>query len=213
MIKRSLQAVTIFLFMISLAIFITVNSVWLFRISIPIFGLTDLTGLYVPQMMHEYLKMIGYLQLPWQSALHFDFFASSAQGLQHFKDVRSLVMVNNAVMIISGIASGLILGQLVQTKRLYNLLNPLRLLIAMLVAVAGIMAVNFDQAFVWFHQLFFRNNYWLFDPNQDEVINMLPDGFFALCFLFFGVLVAAEILGLWLMIRHQLNEMKTEKKD
>lgn len=213
MIKRSLQSITIFLFIISLAIFLTINSVWLFKIAIPLFHLMDQTGLTPAQMMHEYLKMISYLQLPWQTTLHFDFFASSVQGLQHFKDVRTLVMVNNTVMIISGITSGLVLKQLVQTKRLYNLLNPLRVLVTILIVVAGVMVVNFDQAFIWFHQLFFRNNYWLFDPNRDEVINMLPDGFFALCFLLFGSLVVVGILVLWIMIRHQLNEMKTAKKD
>ena len=210
MLKRAFQALIVFLFIISLAIFITINSVWLFRLSIPLFHLTDQTGLTTSQMMHEYLKMISYLQLPWQTSLHFDFFASSSQGLQHFKDVRSLVMVNNLVMLISGVASWVVLNKLVQHKQLYNLLNPLRILVTIIIGIAGIMLVNFDQAFIWFHQIFFRNDYWLFDPNRDEVINMLPDGFFALCFLLFGVLVSIGILVLWLMIRYQI---KAAKKD
>ncbi|KRM93731.1 TIGR01906 family protein [Lentilactobacillus senioris DSM 24302 = JCM 17472] len=210
MLKRAFQALIVFLFIISLAIFVTINSVWLFRLSIPLFHLTDQTGLTTSQMMHEYLKMISYLQLPWQTSLHFDFFASSSQGLQHFKDVRSLVMVNNLVMLISGVASWLVLNKLVQNKQLYNLLNPLRILVTIIIGIAGIMLVNFDQAFIWFHQLFFRNDYWLFDPNRDEVINMLPDGFFALCFLLFGALVSIGILVLLLMIRYQI---KAAKKD
>lgn len=213
MVKRGLQAAIVFLFIISMAIFITINSVWLFRISITLFHLESLTGFSKSQIMHEYLKMISYLQLPWQTTLQFDLFNSSLQGLKHFKDVRSLVLFNNVMVVVSGLISWKVLRQLIKEKRLYELLNPIRIFVVILIGAAGIMLVNFDQAFIWFHQIFFRNNYWLFDPNQDEVINILPDGFFALCFLLFGILVIIGILMLWFLIRHQLNEMKLTKKE
>ena len=212
MMKRIGQATIIFLFLISLAVFLTVNAVWLFRLSIPLFNLEGMTGLNTGEMMHDYLKIIGYLQLPWAQPLHFDYFASSPQGLEHFREVRRLVLFNNLVMVLTGIAGFRIFRYLKQAKLLYNLLNPIRVFVVVLIGLAGIMLVNFDQAFIWFHEVFFRNNYWLFDPNKDEVINMLPDGFFALCFLMFGILLAAGIVGLWLAAKHQIKEMRVTKK-
>ena len=48
-----------------------------------------------------------------------------------------------------------------------------------LVAALGIaIAVNFDRCFVIFHELFFDNDLWMFDPATDYMIRMLPEGFF-----------------------------------
>jgi len=38
--------------------------------------------------------------------------------------------------------------------------------------------VDFNKAFVAFHEIAFSNDYWLFDPRIDPVINILPEWFF-----------------------------------
>lgn len=52
-------------------------------------------------------------------------------------------------------------------------------------AMGGILIVlglgvwmNFSRAFVVFHKIFFSNNLWMFDPETDYMIRMLPEGFF-----------------------------------
>lgn len=48
-----------------------------------------------------------------------------------------------------------------------------------LLAAFGIaIAMNFDRCFVIFHELFFDNDLWMFDPATDYMIRMLPEGFF-----------------------------------
>lgn len=42
-----------------------------------------------------------------------------------------------------------------------------------------IFTFYFDQIFLLFHQLFFRNDYWLLDPNTEMLINFFPPEFFA----------------------------------
>ena len=39
-------------------------------------------------------------------------------------------------------------------------------------------SINFDASFNLFHKIFFSNNYWLFDPDLDPIINILPETFF-----------------------------------
>ena len=57
--------------------------------------------------------------------------------------------------------------------------------------VAVLAALDFDRAFVVFHALFFpgKDN-WLFDPREDQIINILPQEFFRNCaILILGILV------------------------
>ena len=58
--------------------------------------------------------------------------------------------------------------------------------------VGALAALDFDRAFVAFHALFFpgKDN-WLFDPAQDQIINILPQEFFRSCaILILGLLTA-----------------------
>lgn len=52
-----------------------------------------------------------------------------------------------------------------------------------LAAAACILALfmirNFNQCFVIFHEIFFDNDLWMFDPETDYMIRMLPEGLFA----------------------------------
>ena len=40
------------------------------------------------------------------------------------------------------------------------------------------IAINFEKSFVLFHKLLFSNDYWVFDPEKDPIILMLPEEFF-----------------------------------
>ncbi|MCD8023736.1 MAG: TIGR01906 family membrane protein [Lachnospiraceae bacterium] len=67
-------------------------------------------------------------------------------------------------------------------RRRYGSLKLLSILTFLIPVVLGVCAaVNWDVFFVRFHELFFNNDYWLFDPATDPVILILPDEFFAHC--------------------------------
>lgn len=53
---------------------------------------------------------------------------------------------------------------------------------AVFLVVGALAATDFDRAFVVFHAIFFpgKDN-WLFDPAQDQIINILPQAFFRNC--------------------------------
>ena len=40
------------------------------------------------------------------------------------------------------------------------------------------VVLNFDRAFIQFHEIFFDNDLWLLDPRESLLINILPEGFF-----------------------------------
>ena len=46
------------------------------------------------------------------------------------------------------------------------------------VVLGGLFASDFDKYFRIFHEIFFDNDQWMFDPVTDYMIRMLPEGFF-----------------------------------
>lgn len=112
-----------------------------------------------------------------------DFF--NEQDRLHMADVRNLflgglklrnyaVILSVILLLILGIKKAE-LGRLLSTGYLQALLFYL-----VLVAVLGIaMMIDFTKCFTLFHQLFFTNDLWMFDPATDYMIRMLPEGFFS----------------------------------
>ena len=45
--------------------------------------------------------------------------------------------------------------------------------------IAGLFASDFNKYFVIFHHIFFDNDLWILYPAKDDMINMLPEGFFS----------------------------------
>ena len=72
-----------------------------------------------------------------------------------------------------------------------------------------IMGISFQQFFVLFHKILFRNNDWIFDPTKDPIIDALPDDFFLACFVLFFVLFIISMLALIVVGKKSL---KGEKK-
>lgn len=101
----------------------------------------------------------------------------SREGKIHFEEVRNIF---HSLYYIIGI--GLLAFIVVMYEafkgRTKPLKNVLKMLIILPVIVAIPMIVAFDKVFVLFHKIMFRNDYWIFDPVLDPVINILPEEFF-----------------------------------
>ncbi|MDR1800988.1 MAG: TIGR01906 family membrane protein [Lachnospiraceae bacterium] len=76
---------------------------------------------------------------------------------------------------------------------------------AIVAFIGAAFAIDFSRAFEIFHGLAFDNNLWLFDPNTDFMIRMLPEGLFmdaafraGACFLIISgsILIALVVLKL-----------------
>ncbi|GAK48002.1 putative membrane protein [Secundilactobacillus oryzae JCM 18671] len=194
--------VLVILCMLSLAIFLTVNSSWLFRLMVGDSEIVKTLGLSTHQLMKNYGQLLSFLQLPWVS-LDMTNFPTSFSGMHHFEDVKKLILFNNTVLILTIMPTGLYLRKLYREFRLWLLDLPLNITAMVLLVASAMMAVNFNQFFIGFHELFFRNQDWLFDPQTDPIILVLPENFFYACFALAFVLFELQILAIWLMIKRQ----------
>ena len=81
-------------------------------------------------------------------------------------------------------------------KKEYRYLKMTAMVSCGLPMILGILVALFwDKVFVIFHELFFNNDYWIFDYRTDPIILLLPDEFFMHCALliFGGVLFGAAV--------------------
>ena len=123
----------------------------------------------------------------------------SESGKSHFTDVRVLFRLDLAVLYCCVVLLGALAVLFRRGRR-----RPARLLSrgpafwagaglgAVFLTVGALAALDFDRAFVVFHALFFpgKSN-WLFDPREDQIINILPQVFFRNCaILILAILVA-----------------------
>lgn len=174
------------LWIIALSVTLTVIlSIPLFALEISWYHLTELAQMSAATLWHNFLVLMNYLLNPFMGQLNMPNFPSSASGLKHFAEVKTLFMLALSLSII------LIPAFVIFLKEHLALLfhNGLRLVMGLPIVV-GLFAilVGFDQFFVYFHEILFRDNTWLFDPNTDPIINVLPEQFFMHTFLIFLVI-------------------------
>lgn len=82
----------------------------------------------------------------------------------------------------------------------------------LVIAFLGIaFSIDFTRCFTVFHQMFFSNDLWLFDPAVDYMIRMLPEGFFSDMVLRIGMTFLSTLLILWILFRMWRNIVKKKE--
>lgn len=186
--------ISLILLIVSAAIALTIWCIPLYQITVEQQNLPERLGLSYDHLMDNYYVLLRYLHFPWIQELNFPDFSSSESGLFHFYEVKRLFYLNYAVLFITLVGSFFYLKFLKQTKRIWILIKPFFIVCLIPPILLMLLAVSFDQMFVLFHQLFFNNDAWLFDPATDPIINALPQDFFMYCFIFFFILIESSFI-------------------
>ncbi len=148
------------------------------------------------RIKENYDVLIHYLTDPKIESLELPSFTMSDQGEIHFVDVKNIFMLIRRGMYILGLYSliGIIFNLI---NKQYTFLKYSAIgTITLPLGILGLAMINFDQAFVVFHNIAFSNDYWIFDPVLDPIITILPQEFFMHSFLLIIslVLIMALIL-------------------
>lgn len=177
-----LAALIGFLFIFSLSVVLTLNLRQIYYFDVRYQQLESATGLPEKTIRENYDTLIDYNLLTKRvSKLEFSDFPMSEQGRTHFAEVKRIFVAIQIMCVISGILLIVCFFRKFR-RRDYGWLKLTSILTLAIPVVLGIlMALNWNVFFVKFHQIFFRNNYWIFDPATDPVIDILPDAFFMHC--------------------------------
>lgn len=168
-------------------------------ISVPVYylysQLLDLgasVGLTHQQLQESYQTIVQYLFHPFSEILSIPYFSSSAQGIQHFQDVKLLIQLNAVVSVIACILMPWLIGQLKQSRDYFFVQTGFYFLYGMPLLLLFMIFINFERLFILFHEIVFTNDYWLFDPIYDPIITVLPESLFMLLFIL--VILIYELL-------------------
>ncbi len=101
----------------------------------------------------------------------------------HMEDVRQLFKKATFLFYGSSISwISIIMINLKDRDNLINLINTYKkgYLLILTIYILGLfyLVKNFNTYFIKFHLIFFNNDLWLLNPNEDMLINMYPSQFF-----------------------------------
>lgn len=179
--------------LLSLAILTTIYLAWLFYpLEIKWLQLEAGVGLSHQTIQRNFQVLMDYLTNPFNWHLDMPHFPSSADGLYHFESVKKLFHLVQGLVLV-GLPLTWYLTQRAIKKDTFNVLATFSKGFAFMATVPiliGLFAyfIGFSQFFTLFHHLLFPgDSTWLFHPDQDPVILILPELFFLHCFVLFFV--------------------------
>ncbi|EGT3765272.1 TIGR01906 family membrane protein, partial [Clostridioides difficile] len=156
----------------------TVGFKQLYYFDIDYLNISELSGLSEDDIKLNYDYLIDYNLNKNVSEFKLPTLKSSPQGKIHFEEVRNIFQNINklAKLLLVVFLVGIILS--VKNKNIKILKTTSITLIIMPLLLTVPILLNFEKSFIIFHKLLFRNDYWIFNPNLDPVINILPEEFF-----------------------------------
>ncbi|MEF9990977.1 MAG: TIGR01906 family membrane protein [Romboutsia sp.] len=166
------------IFLITGIINFTVAFKQLYYYDISKLDIPKLCGLSEREIKLNYDYLIDYNLSKDKSEFEMPTIESSPQGKIHFEEVRDIFQNLNKIFYVSFIIStiGIIIN--IKNKNINSLKETSIALISIPAILSLPIIINFEDSFIIFHKLMFSNDYWIFDPSIDPVINMLPEQFF-----------------------------------
>lgn len=182
-------AIMLMIFIISFAVVFTVFFKPLYYFDINYLSIDQISGLDAETIKENYRILINYQSIFYQGTLNLPDFVMSDSGRIHFEEVKRIFEAIQVMMVISGLISIPMTIKKIKEKE-YRFLRLTGLITVIVPTVLGFLAaLDFERAFVLFHQIVFRNDYWIFDYRTDPVITILPETFFMHCFMLIVVIV------------------------
>lgn len=192
------------------SVIVTLNiSPILYSLFIKLNKIPNYNNLSKEEILNDYNNIIHYLNSPQEEVLKFKNFKISPIGEFHFLEVKeifsSIYLICLACLIL-----GIILFILLKKFKLKISLKAFNIffyevLFIFLSLILGFY-LNFSKVFTLFHKIFFNNDYWIFDPKKDPIINVLPESYFL--FLAVFILFLVMILSITSKIFYTLKKHK-----
>lgn len=201
-------ALILMLFIFSFATVFTLNFRPLYYFDIGYLDIPVLSGLPEAEIRQNYDALIQYNSIFWRRSLEFPTLPMSTTGRIHFEEVKNIfdgVQLLMAVTLLVGTAGAM--AKLRRKKIAFLKLSAI-LTLALPTLLGVLIAFSWQMFFVLFHSLFFNNDYWIFYPEADPVITILPDTYFLHCAL---LILAIVVLcsGLLYLAYRLLKKRKT----
>lgn len=203
-------SISLSLFIISSAVKLTLLFKPLYYFDIQYLNIVENTGYSKEDIIKNYNYVINYLLNPLSKEFKLPSIEYSKYGQIHFKDVKRIFTSIDILLIVTGLFNIISFILNFKNKNINFLKQTYSILIFLPIILLSVFAVDFDSSFTIFHKIFFRNDYWKFDPELDPIINILPQEFFLHSALLIVSLIFLSILIL--RIAYKKLKIKLELK-
>lgn len=196
-----LTAFVIFLFIISLSVVFTLNFKPLYYFDVNFLNISQSSGYSEEIIIENYDILIDYNSIFNSNELEFNGLAMSVEGKIHFEEVKEIFVGLQVLLIVCAVLS--IFAVVFKVlKKDFVFLKLASFFTVIIPCVLGFfIALNWEKCFITFHEIAFDNDYWIFDPYKDEVINILPDEFFMHCAIMIVSIALIFAVGMFLCWR------------
>lgn len=162
---------------------------------------------FIYKYQKEYNTITNYLKNPNIKELKLNFFSMSANGKYHFSEVKNIFNIIFVIFFLTFNLSIYLINWCSINKLIRYLKVTALMLISTIIIFIILFSFSFDFAFNTMHKIIFNNNYWLFDPNKDPIINILPETYFLHCTEF--ILCFMLICSIILICIYQVKKYRT----
>lgn len=137
--------------------------------------------------------------------------------IAHMEDVQTLFLRAMSLRRACILGAALLIALLFILKARVSRVLPRALCLgtglffALSALLAAIISTDFTKYFVIFHHIFFSNDLWILDPRTDNLINIVPEGFFMDTAARIGGLFAGSVLLLFILCLAAV--LRSGKKD
>ncbi len=211
--RSVLCAATVFCLILTVSIGLPIYIRPFYYAHIDAYDLEARSGFSEAEIREAYDEVLDYLTIPGRE-FGTGVMKHSGEGKAHFADCKVLFDLNASILT----GSALVCLALFWMRKKWG---PYRLgkrssafwaaalALAAPMIIGGLAALDFDRAFVVFHQIFFpgKTN-WIFDYRTDEIIRVLPQDFFMHCAILIGAGLVTISLGIivWEFTRKKTKE-------
>ena len=205
-IKDTLFIANNVLFLITTAIVCTlIIAPWIHQIDVQKYGLDVYSGLTQAQLKEECARLVGYLWLWHRQPLELMYFPMSETGVIHFAEVKVFVDYIQILWVFTTTIFTFETYRRLKNKEVLFLKQTAIATVMILVTLMLFGIVAFDKLFVLFHEIVFRNDYWMFSSVTDPVIKILPEEFFMHGFFAIVGFVFLFAFILWVYFRKLIS--------
>lgn len=169
------------LFFISFATILTINFRTLYYFDINYLDIVENCGYSKSVVLSNYNALIDWCSPFKTGPLILPSFPQSNDAIIHFNEVKQIF---NQLYVFTGCLGVTFIALIIWKRNAkdYNYLLTSSIMTLVIPTLVGLFAaINFSNLFSIFHEIFFQNDYWLFDPNTDPIITILPEAFFMHC--------------------------------
>lgn len=196
---------------ISIVVLLVLNTTSVYNYAIYKYGLIKNTGLSAEVLIENYKRTIYYVQNPFISELTFNSIPISKFAQIHFFEVKriflALYLFSILFIIIMCIKIFKNRNDNLGRKIIKDFNSSINIAALIFISVSAVASLDFSKAFIVFHKIFFRNDYWIFDPIIDPIIEALPEEFFMIEF----VLIIAFLFVFTVIIKALNLKLKKSK--